>query len=232
MKQSLFCGMRDGIPVCLGYIVVSMSFGMFAVAHGIPAFSTIALSMTNMTSAGQFAAVNLAGACASFTEIGFATVVVNIRYALMSLVLSQKIEKMSFLKRMLLAAGITDEVFTIASTRGEKVSFSYMAGLIITPYLGWSLGTILGATVNSLMPVSVVSAMGITLYGMFVAITVPVAREERPVLYTLLIAITLSCIFKYAPVISALSSGWAIIIVTLFTATLAAFLFTVDEEPA
>jgi len=232
MKQSLFCGMRDGIPVCLGYIVVSMSFGMFAVAHGIPVFSTIALSMTNMTSAGQFAAVNLAGACASFTEIGFATVVVNIRYALMSLVLSQKIEKMSFIKRMLLAAGITDEVFTIASTRGEKVSFSYMAGLIITPYLGWSLGTILGATVNSLMPVSVVSAMGITLYGMFVAITVPVAREERPVLYTLLIAITLSCILKYAPVISALSSGWAIIIVTLFTSALAAVLFTADEEPA
>ncbi|HMM60309.1 MAG TPA: AzlC family ABC transporter permease, partial [Candidatus Rifleibacterium sp.] len=169
---------------------------------------------------------------ASFTEIGFATVVVNIRYALMSLVLSQKIEKMSFFKRMLLAAGITDEVFTIASTRGEKVSFSYMAGLIITPYLGWSLGTILGATVNSLMPVSVVSAMGITLYGMFVAITVPVAREERPVLYTLLIAISLSCIFKYTPFMSALSSGWTIIIVTLFTSALAAVLFTADEEPA
>lgn len=232
MKQSLFSGMRDGIPVCLGYIVVSMSFGMFAVARGIPVFTAIALSMTNMTSAGQFAAVNLAGACASFTEIGLATVVVNIRYALMSLVLSQKIEKMPFFKRMILAAGITDEVFTIASTRGEKVSFSYMAGLIITPYIGWSLGTILGATVNSLMPESVVSAMGITLYGMFVAIVVPVARDERPVLITLLIAIALSCLFKYTPVLAAISSGWTIIIVTLFTATLAAFLFAREDEVA
>ncbi len=230
MKRSFFSGLRDGIPVCLGYIVVSMSFGMFAVARGIPVSAAIALSMTNMTSAGQFAAVNLAGACASFTEIGFATLVVNIRYALMSLVLSQKIEKMPFFKRMILAAGITDEVFTIASTRGEKVSFSYMAGLIITPYFGWSLGTILGATVNSLMPVSVVSAMGITLYGMFVAIVVPVAKEDRAVLLTLIIAITLSCMFKYTPVLATLSSGWAIIVVTLLTSTLAAFLFAGKEE--
>ncbi|HPT48191.1 MAG TPA: AzlC family ABC transporter permease [Candidatus Rifleibacterium sp.] len=229
MKQSFFSGLRDGIPICLGYIVVSMSFGMFAVARGIPVSTAIALSMTNMTSAGQFAAVNLAGACATFTEIGLATAVVNIRYALMSLVLSQKIEKMSFFKRMLLAAGITDEVFTLASTRGQKVGFSYMAGLIVTPYIGWSLGTILGATVNSLMPVSVVSAMGITLYGMFVAIVVPVAREERPVLMTLLIAISLSCLFKYTPALAARSAGRTIIVVTLITASLAACLFTPVE---
>jgi predicted branched-subunit amino acid permease len=225
MNHSFRSGLRDGVPVCLGYLVVSMSFGMFAVARGIPPTVAIGLSMTNMTSAGQFAAVKLAENMGSYAEIAFATLVVNIRYSLMSLVLSQRIEKMSFLRRMIVAAGITDEVFTIASTRDKKVDFRYMAGLITAPYIGWSLGTAVGATVNSLLPQAMASAMGITLYGMFIAIVVPVARQERAVLLTLIMAIGLSCLFRYAPVLSGLSSGWAVIVVTLLTSAVAATLF-------
>lgn len=232
MKPNFFLGLCDGIPICLGYIVVSMSFGMVAVARDIPILTAIALSMANMTSAGQFAAINLSGAFASYAEIGFATLVVNIRYALMSLVLSQKIEKMPFYKRMVIAFGITDEIFTIASTRTNKVGFSYMAGLITMPYLGWASGTAIGAAVNSLLPKAIASAMGITLYGMFVAIVIPVAKEEKPVFITLIIAIALSCLFRYAPYLSGLSSGWTIIVVTLITSALAAFLFPEKAENA
>lgn len=229
MNRNFLTGLRDGIPVCLGYLVVSVSFGMFAVARGIPATTAIALSMTNLTSAGQFAAVNLAVTTATYAEIGFATVVVNIRYALMSLVLSQKIEKMPFFKRMIVALGITDEIFTIATTRNGKVDFSYMLGLMLTPYVGWSIGTILGATINSLLPLPMASAMGITLYGMFIAIVVPAAKNEKPVLITLFIAMILSCMFKYAPYLSLLSAGWAIITVALITSALAACLFQEKE---
>lgn len=230
MKYNFLAGMRDGIPILLGYLVVSMSFGMFAVARGIPVSTAIALSMANMTSAGQFAAVNLAQVSASYAEIGFATLVVNIRYALMSLVLSQKIEKMSFVKRLIIAFGITDEIFTMASTRARKVDFPYMTGLILTPYIGWTMGTVLGATVNSLLPEAVASAMGVTLYGMFIAIVSPAAKEELAVLLTLILAVALSCLFRYAPYLSQLSSGWAIIIVSLVTSALAATFFPGRKE--
>ncbi|MBU1105201.1 MAG: AzlC family ABC transporter permease [Candidatus Riflebacteria bacterium] len=232
MKLTFFSGLCDGIPICLGYIVVSMSFGMLAVAQNIPISIAIALSMTNMTSAGQFAAVNLAGTFASYAEIGVATLVINIRYALMSLVLSQKIEKMPFFKRMIIAFGITDEIFTLASTRSEKVNFRYMSGLIVTPYIGWAMGTTLGATINSLLPKAIAAAMGITLYGMFIAIVMPAAKEEKAVLITLIIAMFLSCVFRYAPYLSQLSSGWAVIIVTLVTAALAATMVQIKEKNA
>ena len=175
-RMELKNGLRDGLPICLGYLAVSFSFGMLAVSGGLPLWGAVALSMTNLTSAGQFAALNLMLANAPFVEIGVATLIINIRYLLMSLVLSQKIEKMPLAKRLILSFGITDEIFTVASTRYNRVGFWYMLGLILTPYIGWSVGTVLGACINSLLPAAVSNALGISLYAMFIAIVVPAGR--------------------------------------------------------
>lgn len=223
-------GLRDGLPICLGYLAVSFSFGMIAKNGGLPGFGAIGLSMTNLTSAGQFAAVNLMLAHAPLMEIGLATLIINIRYLLMSLVLSQKIEKMPLFKRLILSAGITDEIFTVASTRPGRVGFWYMLGLILTPYAGWSLGTVLGVFVNDLLPASVASALGISLYAMFIAIVMPAARKSKAVLATLGIAVGLSCILHYTPGLNNISDGWAIILVTLITSAVAATLFPHEEE--
>lgn len=225
-------GLRDGLPVCLGYLAVSFSFGMIARNGGLPGGGAIALSMTNLTSAGQFAALNLMLASAPLTEIGLATLIINIRYLLMSLVLSQKIEKMPLIQRLIISMGITDEVFTIASTRPAKVGFWYMLGLILTPYAGWSVGTILGVFVNDLLPAAVSAALGISLYAMFIAIVIPAAKKDKAVLATLGIAVGLSCLLHYTPGLCAISDGWAIIIVTLITAALAASLFPRKEDEA
>lgn len=222
-------GLWDGLPICLGYLAVSFSFGMLAKKGGLPGWSAIALSMTNLTSAGQFAALNLMLASAPLTEIGLTTLIINIRYLLMSLVLSQKIEKMSLGKRLLVSAGITDEIFTVASTRHQRAGFWYMLGLIAAPYAGWSLGTILGVFVNDLLPASVSAALGISLYAMFIAIVIPAARRDKAVLATLGIAVGLSCLLRYVPVFAGISEGWAIILVTLVTAAAAAAVFPRKE---
>ena len=229
-KMEVGNGLKDGLPICLGYLAVSFSFGMIATKGGLPGWSTIGLSMTNLTSAGQFAAVNLMLAGAPLSEIGLTTLIINIRYLLMSLVLSQRIEKMRLVKRLIFSFGITDEVFTVASTRYKRVGFWYMLGLILTPYIGWSFGTVLGVFVNGLLPPAVSSALGISLYAMFIAIVIPAARKDKAVLATLGIAVGLRCLLKYTPGLSAISEGWAIILVTVVTAAFAATLFPYREE--
>lgn len=222
-------GLKDGLPICLGYLAVSFSFGMVAVGGGLPVWAAAGLSMTNLTSAGQFAALNLMLANAPLVEIGLATLIINIRYLLMSLVLSQKLEKMPLAKRLLLAFGITDEIFTVASTRYQRVGFWYMLGLIVTPYIGWSAGTVLGACINGLLPAAVSNALGISLYAMFIAIVIPAARQDRAVGVTLLLAVAISCGLYYIPGLSALSAGWAVILTTVAASALAATFLPREE---
>lgn len=223
-------GIKGGLPIALGYIPVSFSFGMICVQSGIPVWAAVAISMTNLTSAGQFAGMNLIALSAPLTEIGLTTLIINLRYMLMSLVLSQKIEKMSFMKRMLCAFGITDEIFTVASTRVGAVGFPYLLGLIMLPYLGWAAGTVLGAVANGLLPASISSCMGIALYAMFIAIVVPAAKKDKCVLITILFAVCVSCILKYMPFLRNISSGWSIIITTLLASAFGAFIFPRSEE--
>lgn len=229
MKKSEFLyGARLGMPIALGYIPVSFSFGMLAVKGGLSVWTAIIISITNLTSAGQFAGMNLILAGAGLTEIGITTLVINLRYMLMSFALSQKIEKMPFIKRMLVSAGITDEIFTIASTMPKKVGFSFMAGLIVVPYIGWTLGTVLGAVTNNILPPSVVSAMGITLYAMFIAIFIPAAKHDKGVLAVLIFAVIVSCIFYYG--VHGLSSGWATIITAVAASAFGAVFFPKKED--
>ena len=146
MKKSEFLqGIRHGIPICLGYFSVSAAFGITAVRSGLPLWTAVLISLTNVTSAGQFAGVNLMVAGGSMIEIAMTTLIINIRYFLMSLSVSQKVEsKMSMKKRLGIAYGITDEIFAVSMQQPRKLTASYMAGLILTPVVGWTLGTFLG----------------------------------------------------------------------------------------
>ena len=230
-KQEFLEGIRDGIPICLGYFSVSMAFGLTAVLSGIPIWAAVVISLTNLTSAGQFAGMNLIAAQGALVEIGLTTLIINIRYFLMSISVSQKVDqKMTMKERMAVAFGITDEIFAVSMQRDHELTTAYMAGLILTPVLGWTGGTLVGAVATSLMPPVLSNAFGIALYGMFIAIIVPPAKEQKNVLFAVLLAIAASVACKYTPVIKNLSSGWTIILITLVVCVIAAWLFPVEER--
>ena len=230
-KQEFLDGIRDGIPICLGYFSVSMAFGLTCVLSDIPIWAAVMISLTNLTSAGQFAGMNLIAANGALVEIGLTTLIINIRYFLMSISVSQKVEqKMSMKKRLAVAFGITDEIFAVSMQRDHALTSAYMAGLILTPVLGWTGGTFVGAAATSLMPPVLSNALGIALYGMFVAIIVPPAKEQKNVLFAVVLAIVASVACKYLPVIKNLSSGWTIILITIVVCVIAAWLFPVEES--
>ncbi len=230
MKDRFLFGAKDGIPIALGYLAVSFSFGMTASGEGVPVWIAVALSALNMTSAGQFSALMLMCQRAPLTEIAAATFVINIRYLLMSIVLSQKLVPMNLVKRMLVGFGVTDEIFTVSSTKPHKVDFWYMTGLIAVPYIGWSLGTFLGAAAGNFLGDAASSALGIGLYAMFIAIVLPAAREERSVLFAALIAVAIASLIYYLPILESLSGGWSVIIASVLAAALAAMLFPSGQE--
>ena len=230
-KQELKEGIRDGLPICMGYVSVSMAFGLTAVKSGMPIWAAVLISLTNLTSAGQFAGTNLLIAQSSYVELIITTFIINIRYFLMSLSISQKVDKHFGIKERLIASfGVTDEVFAVSMQRRTEITFSYMLGLIGTPILGWTSGTLIGAVATSLLPEALTDAMGIALYGMFIAIIVPPAREQKSVLFAVVLAILASYAFTYLPFLSALSGGWSVIIITVAVSAFAAWLFPVPEE--
>ena len=220
-------GLKRGFPICLGYIPVSFTFGLIAVKMGFtPAQATI-ISLTNMASAGQFAGIRLIEGGAPYIELIITTFVINLRYFLMSLSLSQKVKpEMPFYKRAIMAYCITDEVFALAAMEPEEVNFPFFGGLMTTPILGWTAGTLLGAIASNLLSPMIQGCMGIALYCMFIAIIMPPARKSRKVALAVVIAAILSCIFKYVPGINALSQvgggGWAIITAAILGAAICA----------
>lgn len=230
-KDQFVKGLRLGIPIALGYIPVSFTFGMMAVNGGIPVWVAILISLTNLTSAGQFAGTGLIIANASLVEITVTTFVINIRYMLMSLSLSQKITSpMPLYQRALMAFGITDETFAVASLEKSRVSWAYMIGLITCPYWGWALGTALGAVTTSMLPKDLQSAMGIALYAMFIALLVPAAKRSKAALIVVVIAVAMSSAFKWMPYLSTVSAGWSIIMTTIIASSVGALLFPRGEE--
>lgn len=230
-KQEFLEGIRDGIPICLGYFSVSMAFGLTAVLSGVPVWAAVVISLTNLTSAGQFAGMNLLAAQGLLVEIGFTTLIINLRYFLMSISVSQKVEsKMTMRERLAVSFGITDEIFAVSMQRTKELTSAYMAGLIILPIVGWTGGTFVGAAATSFMPEALSNALGIALYGMFIAVIVPPAREHKNVLFTVVAAIAASVACTYLPVVKNLSGGWRIILITIAVCLLAAWLFPVEEK--
>ena len=223
-------GVKDGISICIGYFSVAFAFGIFAVASGLAPAEAVLMSAANVTSAGQLAAVPVILSGGSLLELSASQFIINLRYSLMSILLSQKLDDSVRLSdRFLIAFVNTDEVFAVATSR-PSVGRHYMFGLILTPVLGWTAGTAVGAFAGSILPALVISALGIMIYGMFIAIVVPAAKESRPVLFCVLTAIALSCLFRYLPVLSRVQTGFVVIICSVLAAALTAALFPLEEK--
>ncbi len=219
-------GLTDGVPIGLGYLSVSFSFGIAAVTQGVSALAATVVSMTNLTSAGQVAGLGIITAAGTLLEMALAQLIINMRYALMSLSLSQKLDPgFTTPHRFLAAFGITDEIFAVASGKPKEITPSYMYGLILLPFLCWSAGTLLGGIAGSVLPQMLRSALGIAIYGMFIAIFIPPARKSAGVLVTVIISAAMSCGLRYIPLFSHVSSGFAIIICTLAASAAGALLF-------
>ena len=224
-------GVRTGQPVGMGYFSVSFGFGAMAAAQGVRALDATLISVSNLTSAGQFAGLTLIVAAATLWEMVLTQLVINSRYALMSLALSQRMgQRIGILPRLLIAFFNTDEIFALAMARQEALTVPFMLGLGTLPILGWTGGTLCGALAGSVLPLNIRAALGVMLYGMFIAIVVPPARKEKPVLAVVLLALVLSCLFAWVPGLQRVSSGISIVICTVVAAAVCAALFPIPEE--
>ena len=224
-------GLQDGIPIALGYVSVSFAFGMMASNQGIPVWASVLISFSNLTSAGQFAGLGIIAANGSMMEMALSQFVNNLRYFLMSLSLTQKLdEKTKTLQRAVIAHGITDEIFALSSSKPKKVGFLYMISLMFLPILGWTGGTFLGATASTLLPVILRDSLGIMIYGMFLAIIIPPCRTSKNIGIVVLMAAVTSCLFQVLSAYISIGSGFVIILCTLFAAGVGAFLFPIDGE--
>ena len=231
IKKDFLYGLKKGFPIALGYVPVSFTFGLMAVEGGLPAWMAIFISLSNLTSAGQFAGTNLILAGAGYLEITLTTFIINIRYMLMSLSLSQKIEtKTTLVQRLIFGFGITDETFSIASMEKGRISYSYMMGLITGPILGWTCGTALGAFISSALPNSISNAMGIALYAMFIAIIVPPSKKSKPIFAIILLSVGITLILKYISIFNFISSGFRVIISTVLAAGIGAVIWPIGNE--
>ncbi|NLP35879.1 MAG: AzlC family ABC transporter permease [Clostridiales bacterium] len=230
-KNEYLHGLKRGYPIALGYIPVSFTFGLMAASGGLPVWMAVFISFTNLTSAGQFAGTNLILSGAGYLEITLTTFIINIRYMLMSLSLTQRFDKaMPLSKRMIIAYGITDEIFSVASMERGILTYSFLLGLITGPVFGWTTGTFLGALICTSLPEGFSSAMGIALYAMFIAIILPPAKNSKPVMIIVILSVAITCIIKYVPLFNGMSSGFRTIIATIIGAGIGAYLFPIKEE--
>ena len=230
MKRSFRDGLRHGVPIGLGYLSVSFAFGIQALAMGLTPLEALLISMTNLTSAGQLAGIQLIGAGASLTEMGLTQLTINLRYALMSLSLSQKMdESMQTPQRLFFSFANTDEIFAVASSQEGLLNKQYLYGLMVVPYFGWSLGTILGAVAGQLLPDFFRTALGIAIYGMFLAVILPPARGQKPVRVVVILSALISILLKFTPVLREIPAGYAIILCAVAASTVGALLFPIED---
>jgi len=224
-------GLKKGIPIALGYLAVSFAFGVMCANGGMSPLMATIISFTNLTSAGQFAGVKLIFNVASFLEIGLTVLLINLRYALMSLSLSQKINpNMNKFERLICSFGITDEIYALAITESKDVNTKYLLGLTTLPLISWSLGTLLGSLSADIFPERLLMAMNISLYAMFIPIIVPDLKKDISILYVCLIAIALSCVFEYVPYLNLIGFGFKTIIATVVSCTIGALVFSKKKK--
>lgn len=230
-KQHFTAGIQDGIPICLGYLAVSFTFGIMAKKVGVSIFDTVLISITNVTSAGQFAGLSLIASTASYIEMAITQLIINLRYSLMSCALSQKIDpKAPFFHRFFIAYGVTDEIFGVSVSKEGKISPFYSYGVISISVGGWVLGTFLGILSGNILPPRAISALSVALYGMFIAIIIPPAKGNRILAGIIILSMATSLLFTEAPILQNISSGFRIIIITLVIAGLAAWFFPVPDD--
>ena len=229
--KDFWAGMRASLPVFIGYFSVSFGFGTLASTNGLSFWQATLISLTNVTSAGQFAGLTVIAEGGSLLTMMLTQLVINSRYALMSLALSQRMgQRIGFLPRLAIAFFNTDEIFALAMARIEPLTVPFMLGLGTLPIVGWTLGTLCGALAGSVLPASIQAALGVMLYGMFIAIVVPPAKQETEILITVLLAMGLSTLFTLVPLLKQVSAGISIVICTVAAAAICAWLFPIHEE--
>lgn len=225
-------GLKDGFPICVGYFSVAFAFGIFAVENGLTVLQAVTVSLTNLTSAGQLAGVPIMTG-GSLLEIAISQLVINSRYSLMSVSLSQKFSRSVKLKdKLLIAYGNTDEIFAVAVSQKGEIGKRYMWGLMVLPVFGWSLGTFFGGVAGNILPATVTAALGLAIYGMFTAIVVPAAKKEKATALCVLLSIALSCSFRYIPFFGKVPSGFTVIICAVAASTLFAVIAPIKAEDA
>ncbi len=230
-KESFLQGIRDGIPIGLGYFAVSFTFGIMAVSGGLGIWPTVLISLTNLTSAGQFAGLEIILAGGSYWEMALTEFIINLRYCLMSFSLSQKLKPDTKpIHRFIMAFGITDEIFGVSASRQGKISPWYNYGAMCMGIPGWTLGTLVGAVFGNLLPAFLISALSVAIYGMFLAVILPPAKTNRAILLVIAASMGISSLFAFAPLLQNVSSGFVIILTTILTAGIAAWLAPVREE--
>lgn len=231
-KTNLFIqGLKDGFPIGLGYLAVSFTLGIQCREAGLTALEATVMSLVNLTSAGEFAALAIIKAASSYLEMAISQLIINLRYMLMSFALSQKVEPgLSAGHRCGISFGVTDEIFGISIGLKGKLKPAYSYGAMAVAIPGWTIGTFLGVVMGNVLPESVVNALSLALYGMFIAIIVPQAKEDKHVALACIAAMILSTICTYAPVIKDISAGSRIIILTVVISLAAAVIWPVREE--
>ena len=223
-------GLRSGIPIGVGYLSVSFSFGILAVSYGFQWWQALIISMTTVTSAGQLAGIGIMVNPAQYLQMLLSQLTINIRYSFMSVSLSQKVsESFCGIKRWLLGFFMTDEIFAVASAQ-NSVEPNFFAGLTVAPYLGWSLGTLAGSLLGNVLPESLMNALCLAIYGMFIAIIAPVVKASLKSASVIVLTVALSCIFYYVPALSQISSGITISLCAIISAVFGALVFPKEAE--
>ena len=224
-------GLKDGIPIGLGYLAVSFSLGIAAKAAGLTPIQGFVVSLLCMASAGEYVGFMSIAAGAAYIEIAIATLIANARYLLMSTAMSQRMEsKLSIKHRLLMAFGITDELFGIAIARPGYLNPYYSYGAFITSAIPWALGTSLGIIAGNMLPARLVSAFSVALYGMFLAVIIPPAKKDKVIAGLILICFAAGYAATLLPVLKDMTDGTRTIILTVVIASLAAILFPRDSE--
>ncbi len=223
-------GLRAGIPIGAGYFSVSLSFGILAVSYGFTWWQAVVISMVTVTSAGQFAGIQTMLTPGQYFPLLFSQLTINLRYSMMSVSLSQKTDsRFGKLARWLLGFFMTDEIFAVAAGE-DMVTPRFFAGLAVLPWIGWVLGTLSGGLLGSILPPMLMDALSVALYGMFIAIVVPVARKEKAVLLAVGIAAGCSCLCTWLPGLNMLPGGIAVSLSAIVAAAAAAAVFPVKED--
>ena len=227
-KKDFLNGLVQGIPIALGYLSVSFGFGIMAVRAGLSVTDASLISLLNVTSAGQAAGVDIIASNGTIIEMILVQLTINIRYALMALSLSQKLDSsFTFPKRLIAAYGITDEIFGLCIAQKGRLRPFIMYGIIFISVLGWVLGTFLGAAAGEILPKSITTALGIILYGMFIAIIIPPSRKSKNVLFVVILAAICSILFKF--LLPMISSRFSVIICAIVSSVISAIVFPKED---
>ena len=223
-------GIKNGIPIGLGYLSVSFAFGIMSIESGLYWWQALLISMTTLTSAGQLAGIGIMVFPHMYIEMLVNQLTINVRYAFMSVSLSQKTDnKFKGIFKWLLGFFITDEIFGVAVSK-KSISRSFFLGLSITPYIGWAVGTLIGALLGQIFPDVVMNALSITMYGMFIAIILPVCKMDNKTTIVVVVAAIISSLIYFIPYLKGLFSGLAISVSAVLAALVGAIIFPRRES--